>query len=174
MTEVVNSSGCGTTPPVTTVRLSGPAGSNGWYLGPVSVTLSPTDASSTVSQTLFTLDGGAQTTYTGPLTISGDAIHQLSFYSVDACGDQENPNTLTIKIDDTPPVTTAAITGPVGSNGWFRGPVMVNLTATDNLSGVAGTAFSTNGGATWTTGTTVDTNGRRHLQCALPLDGCGG
>lgn len=155
VTEVVNASGCGTTPPVTTATVSGPAGNNGWYLGPVSVTLSATDASSTVSQTLFTLDGGTQATYTGPFTVSGDAIHQLSFYSIDACGNQEKTNLLTIKIDDAPPVTTVALSGTAGSNGWFTGPVLVTFSATDNLSGVASTTFSTNGGTAWTVGTSI-------------------
>ena len=130
-------------------------GNGGWYLGPVQVSLSGTDASSAVAQTLFTLDGGPQTTYAGPFAVSGDAVHQLTFYSTDVCSDQEKPNSLTIKIDDTPPVTTAAVSGPMGSNGWYRGPVTVNFSATDNLSGVASTMFSLNGGATWTTGTTV-------------------
>jgi hypothetical protein len=146
---------CGVTPPVTTASLSGPLGNNGWYTGAVLVALSATDASSPVAQTFFSLDGPPQAIYSAPFTVSGDAVHQLTFYSVDLCSNQESPNSLTIKIDDTPPVTTAAISGPAGSNGWYRGPLTVNFSATDNLSGVASTMFSTNGGATWTTGTSV-------------------
>jgi hypothetical protein len=57
--------------------------------------------------------------------------------------------------DMTPPVTTASITGPKGDHGWYVGPVVVNLNATDDQSGVAKTQFSLDGGTTWTDGTSV-------------------
>jgi hypothetical protein len=57
--------------------------------------------------------------------------------------------------DTTTPVTTAAVAGPLGLNGWYVGPTIVNFTATDDLSGVVKTEFSLDNGAIWTTGESV-------------------
>lgn len=53
--------------------------------------------------------------------------------------------------DYTPPVTTAVISGPFSLNDWYRGPVIVNFTATDDLSGVVKMEVSSDNGSTWTT-----------------------
>ncbi|WP_373231221.1 glycoside hydrolase family 9 protein [Cohnella sp.] len=55
--------------------------------------------------------------------------------------------------DQTTPVTTATVTpaAPTGSNGWYTSDVTVSLTANDDLSGVAKTEYSLDGGTTWQT-----------------------
>ena len=116
-----------TTPPVTTASLSGPAGNNGWYRGPVMVTLSATDPDSPVVATYYSLDGGARVAYSAPFTVSTDGVHQLSFYSTDPSGNQEKPNALTIKIDSTPPAILGLPARPVSAfgrptTGWFKWP----------------------------------------------------
>jgi glucose/arabinose dehydrogenase len=52
--------------------------------------------------------------------------------------------------DTTPPTVTATLTPaqPDGANGWWRGPVSVAVTATDNGT-VASRQRSTDGGVTW-------------------------
>ena len=45
-----------------------------------------------------------------------------------------------VRIDDDAPVTTDD-----APSGWVRGPVDVNLTATDTASGVASTLYSLDG-----------------------------
>jgi hypothetical protein len=65
------------------------------------------------------------------------------------------PETPAQAADTTPPVTTAAVSGSLGSNGWYVGPTVVDFTAADDLSGVFKTEFSLDNGATWTTGTSV-------------------
>ena len=59
--------------------------------------------------------------------------------------------TFSISIDKKPPVTTAAVSPaqPDGLNGWYGHAVTVNLSAYDNLSGVAKTEYSLDGGHTW-------------------------
>ncbi|HEY3193683.1 MAG TPA: Ig-like domain repeat protein, partial [Candidatus Dormibacteraeota bacterium] len=58
-------------------------------------------------------------------------------------------NLLAISFDSIAPVSSAAIAGTPGDNGWWKAgsPVQLALSATDNLSGVAATSFSVNGGA---------------------------
>lgn len=55
--------------------------------------------------------------------------------------------------DQTTPVTAATVTPavPTGSNGWYTSDVTVSLTANDDLSGVAKTEYSLDGGTTWQT-----------------------
>jgi hypothetical protein len=91
-----------TTPPVTTAHLSGLAGNAGWYRGPVQVTLIAVDPDDAVAATVYTLDGGPPVTYLAPFTISGDGLHQLSFFSTDHAGNQEVGHVLVVKIDSTP------------------------------------------------------------------------
>ena len=56
-----------------------------------------------------------------------------------------------ISIDTKPPVTTANVSPaqPDGLNGWYGHAVTINLSAYDNLSGVAQTEYSLDGGHTW-------------------------
>ncbi|HEY8863153.1 MAG TPA: hypothetical protein VIO37_03155 [Candidatus Dormibacteraeota bacterium] len=56
--------------------------------------------------------------------------------------------TSTITVDLTPPVTTAVVTGTFKDGSWKAvNPATLTLTATDNLTGVAATYYTINGGA---------------------------
>ncbi|HTR38267.1 MAG TPA: SBBP repeat-containing protein [Bryobacteraceae bacterium] len=104
------------TGPVTAASLSGPAGNNGWSVGPVTVTLNATAGSSPVSATYYKVDNGAYQAYGAPFQITGDGIHQLAYYSVDTAGNQETPHGQTMKIDSSPPVShVAALPGTASS-----------------------------------------------------------
>ena len=155
------------TPPTTTAVLSGTVGTNNWYVSPVSVTLSATDntGGSGVQSTTYSLDGGPQTTYSTPFTVTGDSNHTLTFNSTDNAGNVESPNTLHIAIDTTPPVTTDTPSGTTGNNGWYVSPVSVTLSATDDLSGVAATSYSLDGDShtTYSTPFTITGDGNHTL-----------
>src|SRR5262249_50702326 len=51
-----------------------------------------------------------------------------------------------IDIDLTRPTTTSIVSGSLGHNGWYQSSVMVELTASDNLSGIKNTFFQIDGG----------------------------
>src|SRR4029450_13859292 len=114
--------------PITQLAKTGTAGNDGWYRGSVQVSLSATDTRSGVAASYYTVDGGAAQMYTGAFTVSGSAEHQINFWSVDKVGNTESQQPATIKIDSVGPVTQNGVSGPGGSNGYFRGPVQWTLT----------------------------------------------
>ncbi|MDE1863194.1 MAG: HYR domain-containing protein [Thaumarchaeota archaeon] len=128
---------CDTIPPTTTAALSGTAGTNNWYTSSVQVILTASDNSggSGVKTTTYSLDGGPQTTYSAPFTVSGDSNHTLAFNSTDNAGNVESPNVVYIAIDTTPPV----ITVPPNVTQEATGPLMMvslgTATATDAVDG---------------------------------------
>jgi uncharacterized lipoprotein YddW (UPF0748 family) len=59
--------------------------------------------------------------------------------------------TADLQQEDVAPMTSVSVSPaePNGSNGWYTSDVTVTLSGADNCSGVSGTEFSTDGGATW-------------------------
>jgi hypothetical protein len=127
-------------PPVTTASLSGTVGQNGWYRSDVQVTLAAVDpdGAADIVATRYTVDGGSTQTYAGPIIVSGDAIHQITFWSEDQAGNQDTPtNAQTIMIDATPPTLSFLAPSPAANAaGWNNTAVDIAYTTGDNLSGV--------------------------------------
>jgi len=130
--------------PVTTANLNGPSGTNGWYVGAVTVTLVATPGSSPVSATYYSVDGGPFLGYGAPFQIPTDGVHQLMFYSVDTAGDQETPHGQTVKIDTTKPVSHVTALPATATTPNFS----VQWSGTDATSGVSNYTIyvSDNGG----------------------------
>jgi hypothetical protein len=125
-----------------------PTGSNGWYLGPVQVSLSASDATSGVASTWYTIDGGTAQAYSSPFTISADGDHSVRFWSVDAAGNTEPANLVHVLVDQNDPVTTATL-NPGLRNGWYASPTLTLSGADGSGSGIAHTDYSLDGGP-WT------------------------
>ena len=98
-----------TVKPTTTKSLTGTAGTNGWYVSPVTVTLTATDAAprSGVATTYYQINGGTLTTYTGDFVVSMEGETTVTFYSVDVAGNVESQGSVSFKIDTVDPATTA-------------------------------------------------------------------
>jgi len=88
------------TAPTTTATLGGTVLSGSTYDTAVSVTLNASDTGgSGVAHTYYTLDGGAQTTYSGSaFNVSTIGGHTVKYWSVDAAGNVESTHTLTFTI----------------------------------------------------------------------------
>jgi hypothetical protein len=112
---------------------------NGWYNGDVTVKWTAADA-------LSGIDGSTPADST--ITSEGDALSTSASVS-DKAGNTVSTTVKGIQIDRHAPSTVA--TAP---SGWQSTDVTVTLTATDNLSGVAGTYYRVDGGAQ-KTGTSV-------------------
>ena len=110
------------------------------------------DARSGVAQSFYTVDGGATQTYTGAVTVSGQGVHTITYWSVDNAGNTETANTTHIKLDNVKPSTSIAVTpvSPNGSNGWYVTTPSFTLSASDATSGVATTLYKIDSGATQT------------------------
>ncbi|OCT12068.1 hypothetical protein A8709_29890 [Paenibacillus pectinilyticus] len=132
------------------------------------VHLTANDLESGVAGTFYSLDNGAYVTG-NVVSIAGEGVHSLKYYSKDLAGNQEATQTVTVRIDGTAPVTTSVVvpSTPDGTSGAYISPVTVTLSASDNVSGIDQIVYSVNNGATWTPYTaalTFDKQGTYTLQ----------
>jgi hypothetical protein len=109
-----------------------------------------TDNLSGLTTIYYRVDGGATLLYSSPFTIGGDGNHLVDYWGVDAAGNVSGVSTAVVKIDMSAPLTQATVTGPAGTNGWYRGAVTVSLAAADSLSGVQSMFYKIDGGTTKT------------------------
>jgi hypothetical protein len=128
------------TPPITTATVQGPAGNDGWYRGPVTVTLTTADSASGLAFLRYRLDAGPWVVTTASATsmvISTADKHVLEFAAQDVAGNVEPTREQTIRIDWTPP--PAAIGLSAGPSGWQHYNAFYLLwTAPLDQSGIAG------------------------------------
>jgi hypothetical protein len=138
-----------TTAPATTATPDRAANANGWYNGPVAVTLNASDALSGVARSQYNLDDAGWTDYAPgtAIAVSGDRIHTLRYRSVDTAGNQEADQTLTIRIDTAAP--TVAYTGNAATYTADQ-PVAITCAASDALSGVASSTCANISGPAYT------------------------
>ncbi|MEH7115357.1 hypothetical protein V7124_23815, partial [Neobacillus niacini] len=121
-------------PPVTTSNVT-----DEWQKDSFLVKLTATDDLSEVKTTYYSLNG-AEYVKGATVFVSDQGLNTVSFFSVDNAGNIEEVKTVSVKVDATAPVTTTNI-----DDKWNQGEVAVELTATDDLSGVANTYYSLNG-----------------------------
>src|SRR5207247_76107 len=134
-----------TTGPSSSAALSGRSGTNGWYISNVTVFLNATDATSGVATVTYRVDQGAWQLYLAPFVVT-EGEHQIDFFATDVAGNAEPLRSAYVAIDSTPPTTSAAVSGAVGSNGWFVSNATVSLNASDSLSGVGGISYRIDAG----------------------------
>jgi len=133
--------------PSTLHGILGTAGTNGWYVSSVTVTLVAGDTTSGAASTEYRIDPGSWLPYTSSFVFSTEGSHLLEYYSVDNAGNLESIKSAALNIDASDPISTITVTGVLGDNGWFVGAsVDVNFTAVDGTSGIAAIFFRMNGG----------------------------
>ncbi len=122
------------TAPVTTSNVE-----DSWSNQAYTVELTATDDLSGVAKTYYSVNGSEFVEGTS-LELSESGTHEVSFYSVDNAGNTEEVKTVEVKIDTTAPETVSNV-----QEGWQTQAYTVELTTTDDLSGVAKTYYSING-----------------------------
>jgi hypothetical protein len=112
------------TRPVTTASLSGTLKS-GSYTGPVKVTLNASDSLSGVKSTVYQVDGGSSTAYSGPFTISKNGGNTVLFHSTDIAGNVETGESVAFTIGTGTTVTLSSSKNPAakGSSVTFTAKV---------------------------------------------------
>lgn len=108
----------------------GDLGNNGWYVSDVSLSATSSDATSGLQGVTISPCG------TNPCTLTGEGTIAVQAVARDNAGNTSTQNT-TVRIDKTPPVASADISGTPGNNGWYRSVVEVSGLAEDVTSGIA-------------------------------------
>ena len=125
-------------PPTVTYTLSGVAGDNGWFRGPVTVVW---------SVNWNNLPAVASTGCDPAVRLASDSKGTTLSCQAENTDGTTTTKTRPIQIDQTPPVATAAAAArPPEATGFYRAPVSVAWTGTDALSGLASCTNLTYGG----------------------------
>ncbi len=91
-----------TRPPTVTLQIDGEIGDNGWFVGPVTVTLDVTDAASGVRAVTWRLDEQPWQEWSTPIVVDQPGILSLQVRALDIAG-LETRKTLALSIDLEPP-----------------------------------------------------------------------
>jgi hypothetical protein len=147
--------------PATTLTWSPAAanGDNGYYTTVPSFTLAAAPANQ-VDTTQYRIDGGAWTTYAGPVTIDQQGTHQVDYYSASKLGTTEPVRSATVSVDTVAP--TATFSAAIGDVYFGSVPAAPACTASDATSGPAGcvvTGYDTSVGTHTLTATATDAAG---------------
>ncbi|MDB5084107.1 MAG: hypothetical protein JWN30_993 [Bacilli bacterium] len=125
-------------PPFTTAAVSPaqPNGQNGWYVSPVTVTLTATDDDPGVAATFYSLDNGLTwQTFTNPVTFTQDDSYTISYRSLDHAGNVETAKTVNLNLDMISPIIQ--VNSPVSDSNYLDSADLTpQFTVTDDLSGV--------------------------------------
>jgi hypothetical protein len=160
-------------PPTTVATAAPTANANGWNNSNVTIALTASDNSggSGVQQITFNATGAqpiASTNAAGSSAsalISTEGLTSFSFFSTDLAANVELAQTLTIKLDKTPPSITGSRVPAANANGWNNTDVTATFTCEDALSGLAAdspptpTVVSTEGANQQVTGACQDLAG---------------
>ena len=140
----VSSPGLDIIPPTTDLSKTGNLGLSGWYVSNVSITLIAVDDFSGVALTQYSFDEVIWITYTKPFTISTEGTRTIFYNSIDNAGNVEETKSETVEIDKTPPVTVLNVGEPkfvIDDTVYLTSHTLITLTAQDDYSGVASTAY---------------------------------
>ncbi len=93
-------------------------------------------------------DGGTSSGAQPSHAFAALGTYTVSLTVTDGAGDVRTTCLpVTVAADTVPPVVTASLAGATGADGWFRGPAILTLAATDTGSGVQVIRYRVNGGA---------------------------
>jgi hypothetical protein len=124
-------------PPVTEAALTPVNGSNGWYVSDPVAVLSASDSLSTVTRTVYRLNGGDWIDYRGPIVVTSEGTNVLQYRSSDQAGNVEETKSVTLLVDKTAPTLQLQLDR---SSVWPPNhklvPVQALLRANDSVSGM--------------------------------------
>ena len=101
-----------------------------------------------ITQTQYSIDGGAYVASTAPFTLGGSGLHQISFFSTDSFGNIESPESQSVDIDLNPPQTGLLVAGrvPISTTPVVMvSSAAVSFSTSDADSGVFQTYYAIDG-----------------------------
>lgn len=122
-----------TNAPESLSSVEGEAGSEGRYLGPVTVVLSGNDEGSGIEGIHYRLDGGTWYTYSAPLQLEDDGTYLLEHYAVDVAGNEGPVTLMEVLIDSNGPSVSIEVDRQPSSHDWYDGPVVITLVSSDHF-----------------------------------------
>lgn len=137
------------TKPVVVSHVSGTPGSDGWFTSDVDVSWDVSDATSTLGTT-----SGCE-----HVTLQDDTAGTSYTCTAQDRAGNTTKATVSVKRDATAPTATYTLDGTAGTNGWFRGPVGVDWTVADDMSGL--------GTVTGCVDDTLSGDGRHESSCVV-------
>ena len=152
------------TSPNTTLGFSLPYyydGTKEWITSSTSISLSATDSGAGLNKTFYYIDNLPAIEYTAPFTISS-GMHTIYYYSIDKLGNIETAKSTVVYVDNMAPITNYSLIGTLGDAGWYKSNVIVNLTSSDDGSGVNKTYYKIGAGnwSEYTTPFTISEEGQ--------------
>ncbi|WP_076260308.1 OmpL47-type beta-barrel domain-containing protein [Intrasporangium flavum] len=138
---------------------------SGWVNGPVTVGLPATDNLSDVDSTFYRVDGASTASKGSTVTIGGEGVHTVTYWSVDNAGNAETAQSFTVRLDLSSPSITPSQAPAQNVHGWNNTDVNVSFACDDQteLSGLsactAPSTVTTEGLAQKVVGTATDNAG---------------
>ncbi len=160
-----------TAPQISAIGVTGTPGSNGWYISPLQLSATASDATSGLASLKIDVDG-TWSAFAGSKTL-GDGSHTVQFQATDNAGNVTTTAAQQYKVDTTAPVITAVVAGTSGSNGWYTSSVQVNASATVSISGVSALNVSVDGGAWNVYATPISLSDGQHIVKFQAADNAG-
>lgn len=110
--------------------------------------LTSSDDASKVDFVEYRIGEEEYVTYTAPIFINKEGLVKVSYRAVDKVGNKENPKTLLVLVDNTPPnlkVNPSHTVFSAREQSYAPKDTTYTIVATDNLAGVKEVKFSVNG-----------------------------
>jgi len=127
------------TPPTTTLTISGSLGWSGWYTAPVTLLFDVEDELSGPSDARYRVDDGPWQAGLQAV-VGGQDKHVVEYYGVDVAGNEEMSQTVTLRMDLNPPGPPTSLV--VGPQGWSReNSFQVSWSNPLDFSGIAGALY---------------------------------
>ncbi|MFG3407308.1 OmpL47-type beta-barrel domain-containing protein [Streptomyces sp. NPDC048142] len=153
---VTEDGGDDTEAPATSAKVDGDRDGDGAYIGQASVTVEATDEGSGVDTVEYALGAdGAWQPYTAPVVVSEVGDHTVRYRATDKAGNAAAEKSVGFAVaappadDETPPETSATVSGEKDETGAYLGMATVTVTASDTGSGVNTIEYATGADAAW-------------------------
>ncbi|MFI9192848.1 OmpL47-type beta-barrel domain-containing protein [Streptomyces californicus] len=142
--------------PATSAKVDGDKNGDGAYIGQATVTVEATDAGSGVDTVEYALGAdGAWQPYTAPVVVDEVGDHTVRYRATDRSGNVAAEKSVDFAVaapptdDETPPETSATVTGEKDDAGAYLGMATVTVTASDTGSGVNTIEYALGADGAW-------------------------